>query len=79
MTSLLLTLLGIYLFVGFLFAIVFVITGGPKKIDPGAVEGSKGFSLLIIPGSALFWPYLLKRWIKSEPLPTESSAHRFKS
>ena len=73
--EILLALLGIYLLVGLIFAIPFVLCGA-KVIDPAAVEGSKGFKLLIIPGVALFWPLLLKRWIKKEQAPEESSAHR---
>jgi hypothetical protein len=78
-TPLFLSILGIYFAVGCLFAFVFLIAGGPKKMDPGAVHGTIGFRILIFPGCALFWPILLKRWVKSEPLPTEHSAHRIKS
>ncbi|OYW78177.1 MAG: hypothetical protein B7Z37_00625 [Verrucomicrobia bacterium 12-59-8] len=77
--ALFLSILGIYFAIGFLFALIFLIAGGPKKIDPGAVKGTTGFRILILPGCMMFWPLLLKRWAKSESLPTESSAHRIKS
>ena len=69
-------LLGVYLACGFVFAIPFVLFG-VKKIDPHAAHGSWGFRLLIIPGTAAFWPLLLCRWMKGihEP-PEECDAHR---
>ena len=71
-----LMLLGIYLTCGFGFAIPFV-WFGVKRIDPHALHGSWGFRLLIIPGTAIFWPLLFYRWVKGiqEP-PEECSAHR---
>lgn len=66
---------GVYFLLGVVFAIPFVLKGA-QVIDPAAVEGSKGFKLFIIPGVALFWPLLLKRWIKKEQPPVEKSAHR---
>jgi hypothetical protein len=67
---------GIYAICGFLFAVPFVLLG-VKKIDPHAAQGSWGFRLLIIPGAVVFWPVLLRRWMKGlhEP-PEERSAHR---
>jgi membrane protein implicated in regulation of membrane protease activity len=67
---------GFYLACGLLFAIPFALTG-VKKIDPHAAHGSWGFRLLIIPGTVVFWPLLLRRWLKgiSEP-PEERNAHR---
>jgi hypothetical protein len=72
---LLLGILGIYLAVGFLFGIIFAFAGA-KSIDPSAAAGTWGFKLLIIPGCAIFWPYLLKRWVKKSAPPEECSAHR---
>ena len=67
--------LGIYLAIGFLFAVAFAFSG-VRKIDPAAAKAGVGFKLLIIPGSAIFWPILLLRWIKGTAPPTETSAHR---
>ena len=68
--------LGVYLAGGLAFAIPFVFTG-VKRIDPHAAHGSWGFRLLIIPGTLVFWPLLLRRWMKGvhEP-PEECNAHR---
>jgi len=63
-----------YLAVGILFGLFFVFIGA-KKLDPAAVGGTFGFKLMILPGVALFWPLLLKRYIKKE-MPTEYSKHR---
>ncbi len=73
--SLLLSALGIYCAVGMLFGVLFAFLGA-KVIDPGAAHGTLGFKLVIIPGCAVFWPYLLMRWLKKSPPPEEFSAHR---
>jgi len=68
--------LGIYLTSGLVFAVPFLLAG-VKRIDPHAAHGSWGFRLLILPGTMVFWPLLLKRWASSvkEP-PEENNAHR---
>ena len=71
----LLVALGLYLLVGLLFAIVFVFFGA-KKVDPPAGETGFFFKLLILPGSMVFWPHLLRRWIKGQTPSEERSAHR---
>ncbi len=67
--------LEIYFGAGLLFAIAFVARGA-GVIDPGAQHAKLGFRLLILPGSALLWPYLLRRWLGRSPPPTERNAHR---
>ena len=57
-----LVLLVIYLAAGFVFAIPFVIKG-VDKIDEGAHGSGIGFRLIIIPGTIVFWPLLLRRWM----------------
>ena len=64
-----------YLLIGLLFAVPFAFFGA-RTVDPSAREGTWGFKLLIIPGTAVFWPLLLKRWLKKEAPPVECSAHR---
>ena len=73
--ELILGALGLYLLLGLLFAIPFAFAGA-RKIDPSATEGTWGFKLLIIPGAMVFWPLLLRRWVKNLPPPEECSAHR---
>jgi hypothetical protein len=53
----------VYLALGFLFMIPFIIKG-VNKIDEGAHGGSIGFRIIIIPGVIVFWIVLLNRWIK---------------
>lgn len=74
--AILLSLAGLYLLCGFIFAIPFVLVG-VGRIDPHAAHGSWGFRILILPGTTLLWPLLAKRWIRGvhEP-PEEKNAHR---
>jgi hypothetical protein len=53
-----------YLVCGLLFT-GFFITKGVDKIDEGARGASTGFRIIIVPGSIVFWPFLLKKWINS--------------
>lgn len=57
----LLTVAGAYAVAGVVFAVPFVWRGA-GAIEPVAREGTWGFRLLILPGSATLWPYLLYRW-----------------
>lgn len=60
-----LNLAAIYLLCGLVFAIPFVVKG-VIKIDPDGTKGTKlGFRLIIIPGSVVFWPILLRKWIRA--------------
>jgi hypothetical protein len=74
--SVLVDALLLYALLGAVFALAFV-SVGVKKIDAQAVGTSIAFRALIFPGSAAFWPLLLRRWIagKSEP-PEERNPHR---
>ena len=54
--------LAVYGGLGVLFAAAFV-ARGVQRIDESADGASWGFRLLIAPGAAAFWPYLLRRWI----------------
>lgn len=45
---------------GAFFALWFV-TKGAQSLDPAAGTGSAGFRLLILPGAAALWPFLLMR------------------
>ena len=72
----LLITMGIYLLCGMAFAIPFVLVG-VNKIDPHAARASRGFRVLIIPGTMFLWPLLARRWVMGihEP-PEEDNPHR---
>ena len=67
MVNIILIITAIYLFCGFVFAIVFV-TKGVAAVDEGANGASIGFRIIIIPGVIVFWPLLLKKWMNPQPL-----------
>jgi len=64
MVEILLIIAGIYLALGMLFVIPFLIKG-LTKVDEGADGSTIGFKIIIIPGVIVFWPLLLKRWVKN--------------
>ena len=66
---------GIYLAIGFLFALYFVIFG-ITKLDDSAKGTSFGFRFLIFFGAIPFWTLLAWRLLKGEKRPTENNAHR---
>lgn len=68
-------LAGAYLAAGVVFAVAFALRGA-AHIDPNAVDGSSGFRLVIMPGSALLWPVLVVRWVRRSGPPQEHNAHR---
>lgn len=51
----------LYAAIGILFAILFAFRGA-ASIDPVARHATWGFRLLVVPGAALFWPWLLAKW-----------------
>ena len=61
--NLLLTITGIYLVCGFLFAVAFVFKG-VQRIDERARNSTTGFKITIIPATMVFWPFLLLKWIQ---------------
>ncbi|WP_276500346.1 hypothetical protein [Terrimonas pollutisoli] len=62
-----LIIVAIYLLAGLAFAIPFVIKG-VTQIDESAIGSKWGFRVIIIPGVIVFWPMLLKKWMKT-PAP----------
>lgn len=64
MAELILTIGLIYLLLGVLFAIPFFLMKGLTKVDEGVHGGTIGFKIIIIPGVIVFWPLLLKKWMK---------------
>ena len=67
---------GIYILIGVLFALAFVVKG-VNRLEPSAAEGSRGFRVLIFPGAVALWPLLAKRWLTATGRqPEERNAHR---
>ena len=62
-TSVFLELLGIYLGCGFVFGVFFVLRG-TQAAYPQTPGGTWGFKIMIFPGCAVLWPFLLGRWLK---------------
>lgn len=62
--KILMTIFQAYFALGLLFAIPFVLRGA-GVVEPVAKEGTWGFRILILPGSATLWPYLLYRWVRA--------------
>ena len=63
MVEILLTIVAIYLVLGVLFLIPFLMKG-LNKIDEGAHGSTIGFKIIIIPGVIVLWPVLLSKWMK---------------
>jgi len=61
--TIILYIVAVYLAMGFLFMIPFVIKG-VDRIDESAHGSSIGFRIIIIPGVIVFWIVLLKKWMK---------------
>ena len=65
----------LYLAIGVLFVIPFLVRG-ISKVDEDAHGGTTGFKIIIIPGVIVFWPVLLKKWLRvknNNPTETQSS------
>ena len=60
----LLNALALYAAVGVVTALAFV-AFGVTRVQPAAV--SLGARILILPGAAALWPYVLTRWLKAAP------------
>jgi len=71
----LVALAGLYVLVGLLFAIGFVLAG-VSRVDPVAREGTWGFRMIIVPGVVAVWPLLAARWMSGRPPAAERNAHR---
>jgi hypothetical protein len=59
-----LELLAIYAVIGAATALGFVVFG-VTRVQPAPV--TLGARLLLWPGAAALWPYVLRRWIKARP------------
>ena len=68
MVEILLMIVAVYLLVGVLFVIPFLIKG-LNKVDEGAHGSTIGFKIIIIPGVIVLWPVLLSKWMRKPPSP----------
>ncbi len=49
---------------------VFFVTSGVGRVDHAAIGAPWSFRLLILPGAAGLWPFMLLKWIRaSRPAP----------
>lgn len=63
-----------YFAVGLIFAVAFAWRGA-MAIDAAAAAGGPGFRLLLIPGAALLWPWMVRKWARGDAgLPALASA-----
>lgn len=62
----------IYLLLGLLFGLWFI-TRGADKIDPGMHESSWKVRILLLPGSALLWPVLVRKFFGNKSSETNDS------
>ncbi len=62
--NIILIIVVLYLAVGLAFSIPFILKG-INRIDEGAHGSTWGFRVIIIPGTIVFWPFLLNRWINA--------------
>jgi len=66
--EMILVFLTAYTAAGASFALVFVTIGMPR-IDPLTRHASISFRLLTLPGAMLFWPFLLRRYVRARGTP----------
>jgi len=55
----------IYIACGILFAVPFILKG-VTEVDEGTHGTKLGFRLIILPGTIIFWPLLLSKWVKTK-------------
>lgn len=56
-------ILACYLAIGVIFAIAFAFMGA-GRVDPAAHRAPIGFRVLIVPGAAALWPWLMMKWFR---------------
>jgi hypothetical protein len=64
LVSFLLCLLALYAAFGLIAALAFV-AFGVTRVQPAPM--SVGARILILPGAAALWPYVLVRWLRAKP------------
>lgn len=66
LAMMLLYALELYVIAGLAVSLAFVIFGVTRVAHMPATVGAR---VLIFPGAAALWPYVLVRWLKSGPVP----------
>ena len=61
--EILVSALALYAMAGLLFAIAFL-SVGIRYVDPAANGTGLAFRLILLPGVAALWPFLLTRWLQ---------------
>ena len=64
----LLYVLGLYVFAGLVIAAAFV-TFGVTQVLPHQPSVTVGARILLLPGAAALWPYVLTRWLEARRYP----------
>lgn len=65
--------LALYALFGIVTAVAFVIFG-VARVLPLSATMTAGARILILPGAAALWPYVLMRWLKARGAPKTRSA-----
>ncbi|MBV8925132.1 MAG: hypothetical protein JOZ74_07145 [Bradyrhizobium sp.] len=52
----------LYVAVGFVVAVAFVVLGA-SRVLPHAAPLTVGARIMLVPGATLLWPYVLARWL----------------
>jgi hypothetical protein len=58
----------LYAALGVVIGLVFVAFGVTRVLG-GSYPVTLGARILLLPGAAAFWPYVLMRWLRAGPLP----------
>jgi len=77
----LLLILKLWLAVGLVFGLVFVLAGLARVQDSARGSGpglslGLGLRLILLPGCAIFWPWLGWLWLRRRRTPVECTYHR---
>lgn len=68
-------LVTVYFALGMVAAAVLVFgVNGLQRIDPVAGSGTLGFKLLVWPGCAALWPWVLLRFLRHQPIAPNAKA-----
>jgi hypothetical protein len=67
--------LALYAAAGFAVAVAFLAIG-VTRVLPEPARVTLGARIMLFPGTAALWPYVLIRWLKSSMTRSHRSAHR---